>query len=116
MCDFVDTMRRGCERHTGVLPDTWDGVTLPYADESFDLVLTFSVLLHVLPQNLDRLFAEEVRVAKKWISITSLREWPRPLSGHCFVHDYLALFKRHNLEVLKEHKFGVRSQWLLQKV
>lgn len=116
MCDFTDSMREGCEKRTGILPDAWDGKTLLYPDDSFDLILTFHVLLHVLPADIEHFFSEEVRVARNWLFIASLnRQGRQKHDGHCFIHDYQALANQHSLIPLKEHKFGTISHWLFQK-
>lgn len=114
MCDFADSMRHRCERETGILPDDWDGITLPYADDSFDLVFTFSVFLHVIPEHVRGFFAEQARVSRRYIYVATLREWEGTLGSHCFVHDYLKLFEESRFKVVREHKFGKRSHWLVE--
>ena len=44
-----------------------DGFQLPLADSSVDLVFTAGVLIHVAPDDLDRITDEIVRVARKYV-------------------------------------------------
>ena len=116
MVDFVDSMRRGCQDATGVLPDKWDGVTLPYADKSFDLVLSIEVLLHVPPADIGQVIAEHARVSKKWVYVTTMGACYKPLASHCFWHDYLKLFSENKLYVDAQFwRHGMRIHWILEK-
>ena len=56
MCDFSNSMRRECKMTTGILPDYWNGHKLPYPDNSFDLIILFSVLLHVPEKQIETFF------------------------------------------------------------
>lgn len=117
MVDFVESMRQGCLQKTGVLPDQWDGQTLPYTDRSFDLVLSVDVLLHVPPEDIDRVFAEHVRVTKRWMYITTNGAVYRPLARHCFWHDYIRLCSRHKMRILglPVFKQGQRVHYILER-
>jgi ubiquinone/menaquinone biosynthesis C-methylase UbiE len=116
-CDFTDYQRRECQEHTGILPDTWDGHTLPYEDGAFDLVLSFDVLLHVSPSNVADFLIEHARVARRWLFVATLDAKPdRELAAHCFVHDNEVLFGLAGLDVLNVRKFRhSRAHWVLVK-
>lgn len=113
MCDFVESMRQGCKEATGILPDKWDGKTLPYDDDAFDLVLSFWVLLHVQPIYLDQVFREHIRVTRHWLSIVTLFECNGDLAPHCFIHDYAPYIQRMN--IVHEERSGGAVHWLLEK-
>ena len=117
MVDFVDSMREGCRRRTGILPDKWDGETLPYANDSFDLVLSVEVLLHVPPTDIGQMLAEHVRVSRRWLYIMTLGTCYAPLSEHCFWHDYLKLFSEAKLCVVDARFWqqGLHVHWILEK-
>jgi hypothetical protein len=115
MCDFVGSMLDGCQRATGTRPDEWDGKRLPYPDDSFDLVVSFSVFLHVPPIDLKPMLAEHVRVCGRWLFVASLDGYDDRLSPHCFVHDYESTFAELGLEVADKRQFGDRAHWLLRK-
>jgi len=115
MCDFAKSMLDGCERETGVRPDVWDGGTLPYPDDSFDFVLSFSVMLHVPPEDIKTMLAEHVRVASRWLFVATLNSYDDQLSPHCFVHDYEPMFKEFGLAAVSKIEFGDRAHWLLRK-
>lgn len=79
-----------------------DGVTLPFKDESFDLVFTKGVLIHIAPDNLHDMMREIYRVSKQYILfIEYFDEEGTPINyrGHDdllwkrdFLKDYLTLF------------------------
>lgn len=116
MCDFVNSMRYNCQQRTGELPDKWDGKTLPYPNNYFDFVISFSVLLHVPPCEIERVFAEHVRVCKKHFFIATYAGGLEKLAEHCFEHDYKKLFEKYDLKVIDEKFFqdGLRVNWLLE--
>ena len=117
MCDFVDSMRQKCLSKIGILPDKWDGRILPYSDNQFDFVISFSVLLHVPPSDIDKIIAEHARVCKKHFFIATHAGGLDRLAIHCFDHDYYELFKKHGLKIIDEKFFrnGLRANWLLKK-
>ena len=115
MCDFVESMRYNCLRNTDILPDYWNGKTLPYPDKQFDFVISFSVLLHVPPSDIEDVFAEHIRVCKKHFFIATYNSGLDHLAPHCFEHDYKKLFEKHDLKIIDEKFFqnGLRANWLL---
>lgn len=117
MCDFVDSLRQRCLQETGIPPDGWDGRTLPYLSATFDMVVSFSVLLHVPPSDLGRVFAEHVRVTKRWFYIATFfqREGWVYKGGASHLHDYIPLIEKHRLVIVDECRFGGRINWLLRK-
>ena len=116
MCDFVESMRYNCLRNTDILPDYWNGRTLPYSDKKFDLVISFSVLLHVPPADIETVFAEHIRVCKKYFFIATYNAGFDRLASHCFEHNYKSLFEKHDLKIIDEKFFqnGLRVNWLLE--
>lgn len=116
MVDFVESMRDHCERATGIRPDLWDGVRLPYADRQFDLVILFSVLLHVPPADIDRVWAEAVRVSRRWVYVATMGPAVGgPLATHCFHHDYDRILE-HGARLLERYAFddARRMHYILQ--
>lgn len=116
MCDFVESMRYNCLRNTDILPDYWNGITLPYSDNYFDFVISFSVFLHVPPDDIETVFAEHIRVCKKHFFIATYAGGLDNLAPHCFEHDYKKLFQKHGLKIIDEKSFqnGLRANWLLE--
>ncbi len=116
MCDFVNSMRHNCQQITGHLPDRWDGKTLPYADNQFDFVISFSVLLHVPPCDIENIIQEHVRVCRKNIFIATYAGGLEKLAEHCFEHKYKAIFEKLGLKIVDEKFFqdGLRVNWLLE--
>lgn len=125
MCDFVKSFRKSCQKNTGILPDKWDGKILPYKDDKFDFVISFSVMLHVHPEYIDNFLREHVRVSKKYIFIATWYEGGHNfVSGGSFEHNYYDLFKKHKLIICDEKIFiapeekqysNKRYNWLLSK-
>ena len=115
-CDIADSMRYiHCER-TALLPDKWDGVTLPYKDDDFKLVIAYDLLLHVPTDSIRRMLSEVHRVSSRLVCIAS---WviPEgcPRAHHVFAHDYARLFVDEGFIVKDEAEFGERNIWMLQK-
>jgi len=116
MCDFVESMRYNCLRRTGKLPELWDGKELPYNDGEFDLVISFSVLLHVTPDMIEQVLREHARVTRRFIFVaTYAGGLDVPLAPHCFEHDYAMFFRLLNLDIVNFRVFqnGIRANWLL---
>jgi SAM-dependent methyltransferase len=116
LCDFVEIFRERCQKTVDVLPDWWDGHTLPYEDGAFEFVLSFSVLHHVLPEDLEQVFAEHVRVTSKWLYVSV--GLPKKSEGPNILHDYQPLIEEHNLTIVRNRWFGKRRKqnWLLRKL
>ena len=55
------------EKHPEFKFDLASALDLPYSDDSFDLVFTRGVLIHIDPTNIDKAIDELFRVSKKWI-------------------------------------------------
>ena len=118
LCDFVDSMRHECEQRTGRLPDSWDGITLPYADRSFDFVISFSVMLHVPPADIIQHFRETCRVSRKFVYIATYNGGQEGVADHCFSHPYLDYVYAFGMRVVDRKEFmdGLRVNYLLEKV
>ena len=54
-------------RRRGLRATITDAKALPFPNNSFDLVYTFGVLMHIPPHDIDRVRNELIRVSKKWI-------------------------------------------------
>jgi ubiquinone/menaquinone biosynthesis C-methylase UbiE len=91
MVDWSEAGRKLCLKNTGYEPDTWDGLVLPYADDSFDIVVMSDFLLHVRPKNLKVVMSEAIRVCKL-IMYFNLTTWDNPKydkNTWCFSHNTL---------------------------
>lgn len=114
-CDISDQMRKECLNKTGVLPDKWGGKKLPYRDQDFDLVVSFDVMLHVMPELLGEVWDEHVRVTKRFLfvatSVCDVR------STHCFRHVYVPMIEKSGMVVVKSARYlsGDRVNWFLER-
>ncbi len=117
MCDFSHSMRKECEKRTSILPDYWNGHKLPYPDNSFDLIILFSVLLHVPEKQIETFLSEICRVTREYIFIATYTGNLKILDTHVFKYDYHKLFKNHKLKITFEKIInnGLRTNWLLKK-
>lgn len=119
MCDFVDSFRKACEQNTGILPFEWDGRALLCSDGEFYFVVSFSVLLHVPESDINEVFKEHVRAARRYLFIATWFEAGDDWASHgpYFRHDYFSLFEENNLRVAETLKCSNprRANWLLEK-
>ena len=115
-CDFVDSMLKSHFENTGIMPDKWNGKHLSYANDSFSMVVSFYVMLHVPPSDIVLFFSEHVRVARDWLYIVTYAPQKRvPLAPHCFAHDYRLLINTNKLDIIAQKRFGTRVHLLLTK-
>lgn len=117
MCDIAESMITKCSQETGIIPDLWNGVRLPYPDDKFEWVISFSVLLHVPSVELEGHFKECLRVCYKYFYIATYTGVSENLASHNFAHDYQKLFSKFDIEIVNEKTFkdGIRTNWLLMK-
>lgn len=113
LCDISPTMCQNCEQRTGVLPVLWDGITLPFEDDRFEMVVSFNVMLHVLPGRIERFISEHLRVARRYLFVATYTPsaTPEKLAAHVFVHDYAQLFP--GTEVYKSKYWPDRAHWIV---
>jgi len=116
-CDISPVLRGQMAIRTGIRPDLWDGVTLPYEDDSYDWLILYSVLLHVPPADIKAFMAEMVRVMRKYIFISTYNGPREGLAPHCFLHNYTQLFIDNRLRIVKQKPFVLdqQIQWVLTR-
>jgi SAM-dependent methyltransferase len=70
---------------------------IPLSDEAFDAVLVRYVLLHVLPEHIEKAASEISRVAKKIVILCEppYKRGETQSSIHSFNHNLLEIFRRH---------------------
>lgn len=117
MVDFVDSARNRCKKLTGILPDYWDGIRLPYENKTFDTLISTDVLLHVPPAKVEAFIREHVRVMKSFLIVSTYIGPGKGLATHCFKHDYEALFKAAGINIVDSRLSanGQRCVYLLSK-
>jgi len=117
MCDISETMIQECKERTKIEPALWDGIKIPHCDNTFDMVISFSVMLHVPPFEIFNHFKESVRVCKKYLYVATYCGPSKGLSKHCFRHDYDLLIEHFGLKIVDAKPFmgGLRINWLLEK-
>jgi ubiquinone/menaquinone biosynthesis C-methylase UbiE len=115
MVDIAPKMIAVCEAATGIKPQLWDGQRLPYDDNIFDWVLSFSVMLHVPPADIAQHIAEHARVSRRFVFVSTYTGIASSLSSHCFRHAYEQLFEQAGLAVVERRRFKreQQTQWLL---
>ena len=66
----------------------FDGQSLPFEDNSFDVVCVCYVLHHLAPEHAERLFAEVIRVARSRVLLLedSMPEWSRAYRVRNWAH------------------------------
>jgi hypothetical protein len=113
-CDISKSMRDKFYRNTGINPDPWDGVTLPYGDGGFEVVISFNVLLHVPSNKIMKHLSELLRVGR-YVYIATYNGKNKKLSKHCFSHDYETMFMELNASILMVERFkSARAHYFLR--
>ena len=87
---------------------SYDGETLPFPDNSFDMVGSFEVMEHIVPEDCEQLLREMFRVGKKFFVMTiALNTEVCPVEGilytHCNLQSvewWVALFKKVGFNVV----------------
>jgi ubiquinone/menaquinone biosynthesis C-methylase UbiE len=119
MAEIAPDMARMCQEETGAPVVVWDGQDLPWVDNTFEWVMSITVMQHVKPDNIERFINEHARVSKKYVVVaTSAAKKPkRSKHAHNFWHDYLRLFEAAGLSIIEERNFSELKgmQWLLRK-
>lgn len=85
-------LRKGSTLKTGNI------LELPFKDNSFDLVFTHGVLMHVEPKNIQRAISELVRVSKKKIILI---EQNYGGNYYTFIHNYRKTLKHLNINIVE---------------
>lgn len=89
------------------------GLYIPFRDESFDLVFTSGLLIHIAPENIMQVMKEMVRVSRKYIwgleyfSDTYDQLEYRGLKNMLWKADFAQMFVDHfpNLKIIKRMKY-----------
>lgn len=91
MVDWSEVGRKKCKEETGHEPDAWDGTTLPYEDDSFDLVVMMDLLIHIAPSQFNQVVDEAKRVSKNLLYY-NITTWEGPSiyapDAWCFTHNH----------------------------
>ena len=119
MCDIAESFIRKCKEYTHKPVKEWDGVTLPYPDNSFELVISYSVLLHVEKDKIIKFVEEHKRVSSRYIYVATWHDdsYNGPKENvHCIHHDYFQIFESIGLEIVKMIPYHTnRKNFLLMK-
>jgi SAM-dependent methyltransferase len=87
---------------------------LPFESKSFDVAVTVMVLLHTPPDDIRATMIELGRVAENLLLLEHKYPENAKLSPHVFDHDYIALAKELDYEIVTEiprqREFG--NEWL----
>lgn len=86
--DFSETQVEFCKKN-GFDVQLMDISELEFPDNSFDLVFTNSVLLHVPPDNIERVMKEAVRVSKSIVAFREHSYGEEVFKGHVYKYNYL---------------------------
>ena len=92
------------ERLDGNRPLLGDGSRLPFADDTFDAVVTSDVLEHVLPDRRDAFLAELRRVSRELVVVAAPFDTPGVAGAEDLVRRYAALALGAPQPQLEEHR------------
>ena len=116
MCDISPDLRKLCFCSIDIMPDIIQmdfagNIILPYKDNSFDLVLAQSVLMHNELDNANALLGEMVRCSRKYIYIAGYTHGNKRLKPFNFKHDYEKMAKKHGLGlVIKKNNLNTKGR------
>lgn len=88
-----------------VVLKTANCLDLPFTNKSFDLVLVYTVLMHIPPNEINDAISEIKRVSNRTIIV--IEQNYEPIGNavnakkYTFIHDYKKLFNEHSLKILK---------------
>jgi ubiquinone/menaquinone biosynthesis C-methylase UbiE len=91
-------------------------IKLQYPDKYFDGVVSFSVLTHCRPDDIEFILSEMIRVGK--ILILSAYDDVKLTYNndtYCFSHDYDNLFLKFNLRIIETQKVNKIRFWILKE-
>ena len=86
--DFSESQVEFC-RKNGFDVQLMDISNLEFPESSFDLVFTNSVLLHVPPDNIEKVMREAVRVSKSVVAFREHSYEEEVFKGHVYKYSYL---------------------------
>jgi len=79
-----------------------DAMKLPFPDNSFDIVYTNCVLMHILPKHIDEVRNEIIRVSKKWILHCEALNITPIMFGYNHAEWYRNVAQKKKLRVVRE--------------
>lgn len=92
-----------------------DARNLKFSSNSFDVILTSNVLLHIRPEKIQKAINEITRVSKKWIICAELSDKKKE-GWNCFAHDYVKLFSGAQIVSNTGIPFSNQKMLLFRKV
>uniref|UniRef100_A0A6H1ZWJ2 Uncharacterized protein n=1 Tax=viral metagenome TaxID=1070528 RepID=A0A6H1ZWJ2_9ZZZZ len=110
--DIAENKELWDRKGVGEFCRSYDGTTLPYADDSFDMVGCFETFEHIIPEDCENLLKELLRVGKNFFTFTiALNLENAPFQGilytHCNVQSpewWVELIERVGFNVLAKQK------------
>jgi len=109
-CDLSGEAGKRAKEIFNVDADTVDGMTLPYPDNSFDVVLSSETLEHI--PDYSKVLNELLRVARKTVIVTVPHDGPEKIAQHIRdkePHAHLHDFTLESFRDLVPRSYGVRS-------
>lgn len=107
---MIDTARQFLRDHPEINLHVASATALPLRDSTFDAVITYSMMIHLRPEEADAFLEEARRVGRRWglfleSSNNPGKPWLNP--PYYFAHEYEELFRRHAMPV--ERRVAVRE-------
>lgn len=95
----------------------YDGLNIPFPDNTFDIVTAYAVIEHIEPKELDKVFSELKRVLKKE-GLLFVFKTPRKLAYTEYSAGLLGLGRHEILygdleikNIFSKHQFGIVENW-----
>lgn len=107
---MIDTARHYLKDHPDIDLHVASATALPVKHASFDALITYSMMIHLRPDEADAFIEEAKRVGRRWAvflesSNNPGKPWLNP--PYYFAHEYEDLFRRHGVAV--ERRITIRE-------
>lgn len=89
-----------------------DAAFLPFKPNTFDIVITHGVFMHIKPQDIEQAVKEIKKVCKKYI-ISIEQNYDG--NEYTFVHYYKEIFEKHKLQIVENINKNGLDYFLLRK-
>ena len=100
----IEEARKYCKDFPQIELAVSPATRLPFADAGFDLALTYGLMIHLRPREVEQFLAEARRVCRRWgvfLESSNNPERPHLNPPYYFAHEYDRVFAKMGMPVVK---------------